>query len=959
MRRTCDLPASVARLIRNSAGNWARVVVVFLVTLPAAATLAQPTVTGEPAGKSSIQVKDLKTEHLSEPLGVDIAQPRFRWLLESVERGQLQTAYQVLVASTPEKLQTDTADRWDSGKVVSDNSAEVLYAGQVLSSGERVYWKVRVWDRQNQASAYSDPAFFEMGLLHPSDWHGHWIAGKQGVSSPLFRREFSIDAVVRRARIYVSGLGYYELTINGRKIGDRVLEPASTYYNNDQPFKLGSRVLYSTYDVTADLKNGANALGVMLGNGWYSAEAERLTPGSRDPYGDRPCLILQLDVEFDDGRRTSVVSNGTWKSASGPITYNDLADGERYDARLEILGWNTAGFDDTAWAPVSPIKAPSGKLSSELLPPTRVIETRAVSRELIPKGPSFWFGEVKTYDFGQNFTGWAQVAVHGPRGATLQLRYSPRIYTEDQTLDIRSSSETPDGGAKQTDTYVLKGDGTEVWEPRFTVHGFRYLESRDLSEGIVIKHVDGRVVHEALVPVGHFSSSNALLNRIHENVLWTLRSNFQGIPQDAAERAERGAWLGDPGFTALDHLYNYDMEGFWEKWLADIQDSQKENGSIPWASPLHVRGTPYTAWPTWQSTYPILVWNLYEFYGDRRVLEQHYSSLKKLADFLSIVAGGDLIGGEFLGDHMEPQADGVTSMMSLHTPSALTANAYYFSNVLTVARIAEVLGKKVEAREYFRRAARISAAFNRSFFHPETNQYATGSQSSNALALQLGLVPEKMIAVVVKNLVDDIRQHQTHVTTGVVGTSALVDALPKYGAASALYDLVVQTSYPSLGDQVAKGATTVCETYECNPWNSQNMKMFTSWDRFFYRDLAGIRPLSPGYRRVLIRPQPVGDLQSVSASQQTVRGAVSVDWIKANTSFDLKVSIPAGIEADIAVPTLGLANVQITEGVATVWKANTYLPGAPGLLGARADTDSIIIRAGSGSYHFALTGGGG
>jgi alpha-L-rhamnosidase len=908
---------------------------------------------------SSLRLMELKTEHVSQPLGIDTPHPRFRWLLDSAERGQLQSGYQILVGSSLQKLKVDTGDIWDSGKVISDNSVEVLYGGPELSSGERAHWKVRVWDQNGRQSEYSAPAWFEMGLLHPSDWQAKWIAAKKGISSPLFRREFSVNAPVRRARAYVSGLGCYELFINGRRIGDRVLDPAATYYNNAQPFKLGSRVLYATYDVTNDLQEGANVIGVVLGHGWYSGEAD--APGREVIYGDRPKLLLQLNVELSDGRRFSVSSDAAWRTHAGPIIYNDLANGERYDARLEQPGWDKAGFNDSGWENASKAEAPSGTLTAQLLPPAKVIETRSPARVLVPTVTE-GFDNAYVYDFGQNFSGWARITVSGPRGASVRLRYAANIYSDDDTLDNRSNM-LPDESARQEDTYILKGSDSEVWEPRFTLHGFRYVEIRSFTDTPIAK-VDGRFVRSALESSGSFVSSNDLINRIHHNIQWTFMSSLQGIMQDAADRAERIGYLGDPGFVAEDYIDNYDMVGFWEKWLDDIQDTQKEDGDIAVVSPS---GVPYRyGWPAWQSTYPILVWYLYEHYADRGVVEKHYRSLTKLVDHMSTTATDHIISGG-LGDHMEPQENGHSILMSQRTPIALTSTAYFYYCTVLVSRMAVVLGESGDARRYTGLAQGIKDAFNARFFNTRKNQYAAGTQAANALAIDLGLAPPEKVTAVVANLIEDIvHDHDYHFSGGIVGSNATVEALSEQGHASLLYRVATQTTYPSLGYQVSKGATTVCETYECGAWLSQNMKMFGNLDKFFYRDLAGIRLASPGYRKALIQPQPVGDLRTVSASQQTVRGRIDVEWVKGNgysangdlgkRSFVLNVSIPAGMEADVLVPTLGWTNVQVTESGAMVWKSNGYVAGTPGLTSARGVANAILFHAGSGSYRFTVDG---
>jgi alpha-L-rhamnosidase len=912
----------------------------------------------EELGASPVEVFSLKTEHACEPLGIDTAHPRFRWLLKSTLRGQLQTAYQIQVSSSREGLLAGRPDKWDSGKVASDNSVEVVYKGEDLKSAERCFWRVRVWDSQGRATAYSAPSHFEMGLLDPSDWQGAWIAAEKDASSPLFRRELKIDAPVKEARVYIAGLGYYELSVNGNKVGDRVLDPAPTTYHRGDKSKGNSRVLYATYDVTELLQNGVNVFGVMLGRGWYLRDAEFFAFGlPRFPYGDRPCLRVQLNVELVDGRRLTVVSNEEWKTSTGPITYNDLAQGEVYDARIEQPGWDAPGFDAGAWVQAVRTDSPNGRMVAQALPPSAVVQTLPLRQQYTPTSPALTVFNTKVFDFGQNITGWVRLQVQGPTGTRLTMRHATLLHGEDRVVDTRSN-DIFTAGAKQTDTYILRGEGVEVWEPRFTLHGFRYVQIHGLGKEVTLQNVEGRVVHTDVETTGTFHCSTELLNRIHSNIHWTLRGSLQGIPQDAADRDERIGWLGDTTFTIEDYLYNFDTLLFWEKWLNDIQDSQRADGGIPAVVP-NVWQVDYSGgqvWPSWESTYPALVWSLYSYYGSRHVVETHYANLKKLVHYQNAASKEGLIANEPIGDHMEPQNGGITSFSSKHTPAALTANAHYYANVFIVARCAELLGKQAEAEEYFAQAESIKTAFNRRFFDPQKHIYATGSQTSQALPLEWGLVPQDHIAGVMEKLLADIRRHGMHVTTGIIGTNSLMQTLPRYGAAEVLYELANQTTFPSLGEQVMKGATTVTETYDGNPWSSQNMKMLCSWDKFFHRDLAGIQPLAPGYRRTLIRPRPVGDLKTVKASQKTIRGKITVEWTKAVTSFDLRVSIPAGVEAELAVPRMGLGKIQIAESGTPVWRSNTYVSGVAGLTGAKADAEAIIFQAGSGEYHFTLNG---
>lgn len=917
---------------------------------------------GEPP--IGLQANQLKCEHLTNPLGIEAPQPRLSWVLESNKRAQLQTAYQILVASSLNELQANNADKWDSGTVVSDNSVEVAYRGSSLKSGERCYWKVRSWGKDGKPGTYSAASYFEMGLLNPTDWHGKWIGAKKGISSPLLRREFRLSKSVRRGRIYLSGLGYYELHINGSRVGNRVLDPASTYYTNDQPFPLHSRVLYVSYDVTELLKSGANAIGVILGHGWYSAESDVApSPSGRTPYGDRPRLMLQMNIEFADGERMSLSTDESWKTSSGPITYNDLFHGETYDARLEQTGWDKPAYNDAAWDKAALVDAPTGVLTAEVFPANQVTEILKPIRVISPKAPEF-FAETYVYDFGQNFTGWVKIRTSGPRGARVTLRYAARIYPEDDSLDNRSNLP-PFLDARQTDTYILKGEGAEEWEPRFTLHGFRYVEVRGFGDLPSLESVEGHFVHSALTPTGVFTSSNELINKIHHNIQWTFASSLQGLVQDAADRAERQGWLGDPGFVAEDYAYNFDMTTLWEKWLNDMKDIQKTDGNLPLVAPLHwrtIKGQEdfpidvYAKWPVFQSTYPLLIWYLYQYYGDTRVLEEHYDGLKRLIDFQGTSAS-DYIIPSGLGDHMEPQENGHHHFSPIHTPAPLTSTAFYYYDTLILSQVAEVLRKTDDATRYAALAQKIKDAFNGKFLNRASNQYATGSQTSNALPLFFEMVPEDKIPAVLKNLIDDIvTKHNGHQSTGIVGTNALAQALPRYGAGEVMYQLATQSTFPSLGYQVALGATTLCETLNCEPWLSQNMKMFGSVDKFFYRNLAGIGLGSPGYRHIVIKPQVLGGLRSVSASVDTVRGVVAVEWAKGDSSLDLKILIPAGSDADISIPKLGNLDVVVAESGHDIWKGYAYVPGVAGLTGAKDGGDCIMVHAGSGAYRFNVSG---
>ncbi len=912
-------------------------------------------------------------EYQADPLGLDEPAPRFSWLIQAAARGQEQLAYRVVVSSSAERLYAGVGDKWDSGKVASDATNGIAYQGEPLSSRERCWWKVRVWDRGGRPGADSPPATFEMALLDAEDWQASWMAARPGVCAPLLRRELVLPATPERARCYVTGLGYYELCINGQRIGDRVLDPAITYYHNDQPVELGSRVLYATHDVTRHLRSGPNAVGLMLGHGWFSAEDDvPPSPSHREPYGDRPVARLQLEVEFDGGETVRLVSDASWRTSAGPITYNDYCHGETYDAGLEQPGWCEPGFDDHSWQPAEAAAAPSGRLQAQPLPPIRVVRTIA---------PTRWFASgtgTTIYDFGQNMSGWTRLTLSGPAGARVTIRHGHGVHP-DGSLDDRSNmysygddvefhleavargeqgfedyGEHYDHRARQTDTYVLAGHGSETWEPRFTLHGFRYAEVSCDTDHVAVESIEARHARTSVAETEGFECSDPLLNQIHSNVTWTFACSLQGYPQDAADRSERVGWLGDP--VAGDFSFTFDDVMFWSKWLDDLADSQLPSGDLPVISPLHWRRTYdcYLWYPVWKSSYPIVAWDVYLESGDPRVLQRHFHRIESLVGFLGSNADGHLLAGG-LGDHMEPQPDGTSTFAPARTPAGLTSTAIYCRDVQILAWAAAVLGDERRAEEYSRLAADIRDAFNQRYFDAGTANYATGSQGSNAIALALGLVPAGHEDRVLDNIVSDILDNwDGHLSTGMLGTDALARVLPAAGRADVFYTIATQTTFPSWGEQVVKGATTLWEAWEgeTDPQLSYNMKLFGSIQKFFFRDLAGIRRGAPGYATFSVEPQVVGGLTWARAELSTVRGAISAGWRRDAGTFELEVAVPPNTRAAVRIPKLGEANPSISESGDLVWRDGAPAADRLGIASAREEADAVVFDVGSGDFVF-------
>ena len=912
-----------------------------------------------------MRVTNLRCEYTTDPLGIDIREPRFSWTLEHPQRDQIQTAYQMLVASRKDLLNAEHGDLWDSGKVTSMQSTHIAYAGQALQSCARYYWAVRVWDRANQASAYSSPAFFETAFLDSSEWQGAWISVGETVG-PLLRKTFTVDKPVNTARLYVCGVGYYEARLNGQKIGDHILDPGWTDY--------AKTLLYATFDVTHLIRRDGNALGILLGNGRFSPSDEEVkrTPQILKKYAAAPVVLAQLQIEFSDSTTLRILSDATWKTASGPIQSSDIYDGERYDARLEKSGWDYPDYDDADWQFAQIAVHPGGKLVSQAtFPPVKISQT------LPPQTLTIVSPGVYIYDFGQNFSGWVKLRVAGARGTKITMRYAELRYPDG------SLNTVPNRTARATETYILKGEGQEVFEPRFTYHGFRYVEVSGFPGTPSLQALEGQVVHSALDAAGSFLCSHPLLNQIHQNILWGLRSNFMSIPTDCPQRDERMGWLADGHLAAEAAIYNFDMAGFYAKWLRDIRDAQMEDGSVPDVVPMYWPLFP--ADPAWGTACVLMPWLLYQYYGDQRVLAENYSLMQRYVAFLDSAAHDDLLDLGKWGDWCPPW-----HVNSVDTPYELVSQWYYYHDTMLISQIADILGHSAEAQTYRAQAERIKTAFNRKFLHgnqyggapdrwyqrlipkvatPDEAQviehhladtFAVRSQTGHVLALYSNLVPEEQKAAVVQGLVQDIVvMHGTHVNTGIVGTRYLLDVLSDNGHAELAFKLATQTTYPSWGYMIKEGATTLWERWEYLTdlgMNSQNHIMLGSIDAWFYRYLAGIQldPSAPGWQKIVVKPHVLGDLTFVSASVNTPKGLIAVSWTKQHDAFLLDVTIPVNAKATVNIPTMGIKAVRVIESGSLLWDNGCCQHQLPGITRGCEDGSYLRFEVGSGSYSFEM-----
>ena len=871
---------------------------------------------------------NLRCEYLRDPLGVDTPQPRFFWVLEHAQRAESQAAYQLLVATNPDALAHDRGDQWDSGKITSDESIQVVYNGKALESGKDYYWKVRSWDKEGRASDYSQTARFGTGLLSQSEWKGQWISGGSANGNE-FRKEFTLAAKPVNARLYIAALGYYELRINGHRIGHDVLDPAWTTYPK--------RVLYTTYDIASALKPGANAIAVMLGNGWATQEVDGSTI-----YYKSPAFLLQMNADIEGGKQASVVSDASWKTIRGPVLEDSVYNGEVYDARRETPGWDQPGFADSGWSAAQVVEGSAGIRSSQMMPAIQVIDT------LVPVQVTSPEPGVYVFDMGQNMSGWARLRVQGPAGTRVTLRYAELVY--DNGMINRENIRA----AKSRDIYVLRGGGeAESYEARFTYHGFRYVEVTGFPGTPSLDSLRGRVVHTAVKPIGSFASSKQILNDIQKIIRWSQVTNLFGVPTDCDQRDERQGWMGDAQATAEEAMLNFDMAAFYTNFIRDIADAQRDDGAVPDTVPLKYGS--YDADLGWQTAYPLLVKYMWEQYGDKRIVEQNEAGLKKYIEYLRRHATNDVftavLGHE--GDWVE----------LAHTPHDYISDFWYLYDVRIMAGFEKILGHDADAQMYDKLASNIADAFNRTYFHPDTGEYANGTQAANAMALFLDLPPKENRDAVTDNLTNDILYyHNTHVTTGFIGVKFLMPALTATGHVDLAYDLATQTTYPSWGYMVSRGATTLWELWQDKAGHSMNSHdhiMFGSVGAWFYRALAGIDQAdgSAAFRHIRIQPQITRDLHWAGGTTDTIRGTVSSSWTHDAHGITLKVVIPVGADARVVLPKPEeLTGFSVEENGKLIWQNGGYISGDPGISSGTDTPDGIAFDVGSGEYSFRLTG---
>ncbi len=1056
-------------------------------------------------------INHLRCENVLNPMGIEVPQPRLSWQLASNARGERQATYRILVASTPQMLAQNRGDLWDSGQVRSDTTTHVVYSGKTLTSDTRCYWKVRVWNAGGKTSSESAPAFWQMGLLHPSDWRGQWIGyeapqaagetdttptlqsanwiwypeGNPASSAPIatrwfrrtfsvpvgralqsallrvaadnsatvflngrevgrakdswktrsifdvknalvtgantlaiavaneadtaanapnpagvavelnarfadgaplsvvtngnwktsdqlsegwqsgafvdanwkpaqvlakvgegpwgavatgsiitappapyLRRTFALNGKIKRATAYICGLGLYEMSLNGRKVGDHVLDPAWTQYDR--------RSLYVAHDVTPYLKSGRNALGVILGTGHFDDHVLSVWDFDSASWRARPKMKLELRVDYEDGRKQTIVSDGNWKASTGPITFDSISGGEHFDARLEKSGWDTANYQETDWLPAQVVEPVKGVLVAQIAPAIKVTEIVDSVKVSEPK-PGVW-----VFDLGQNLAGVPQLRVTGAAGTKIVMRCGEKLYP-DGTLDlsnidtfVKRRDQSQDF---QTDSYTLKGDGQEVWNPRFTYHGFQYVEVTGFPGRPTPENLRALVMHSAFETAGTFQSSNDLLNHTQRNTLWSYRNNWHGLPTDCPTR-EKNGWTGDAHLAAEMGLYNFDGAANYEKWLNDVSDAQRPSGELPGIVPTS--GWGFNIGPSWDSAYPLIVWYLYQYRDDRRVIEKHYDGLGRYMNYVSTRAKDGIVDYG-LGDWLPAKTQ---------TPNALTSTGYYYADARILAQMAQVLGKTEDAARYSALAESIKTAFNAKFYNPQTHQYANGSITAQSCALFQGLVDEANKPAVLQALIDEIERQDYHMDVGILGAKYVLNTLADNGRADVAYRMLQVRTFPSYGYWIDRGATTLWERWSDvgNQDDSRDHVMFGDVSAWFYKYLAGIRMGSVGFKTIVLQPHVLGDLTSARATHDSVHGRIESDWKIENQVFRWKVSVPANTSATVMVPCESKDQTAITESGQPIGKV-------AGIRALPPEKGYAVFAVGSGNYNFACPSG--
>lgn len=888
-----------------------------------------------PPEQNDLSVTDLKTEYFTNPLGIDDTAPRLSWKINSSQRNSLQTTYQIQVSETIDFEEDGLL--WNTGKVRSDQSVHIKYQGPDLESGKRYFWRVRIWDNHGNNSGWSDSAFWEMGLLDSGDWQAQWIEPglkedtTKSQPSPMLRKEFNLDGEITSARAYVTSHGLYEMEINGNRVGDQVFTPGWTSYNN--------RLQYQTYDVTGLLKNGQNAIGVMLGDGWYRGYLG--WGDQRNYYGSRLGLLAQIEITYADGSTEIVGTNDSWKVSTGPILKSDIYNGETYDARLEKTGWTTPGYDQSDWTAVNTIDDSKNNLIAPEGPPVRKIqELKPIEILTTPEGDT-------VVDMGQNMVGWIRLEVQGEKGTEIKLQHAEVLTKEGNfyTANLRA--------ADQINTYILKGEGKEIWEPRFTFQGFRFVKVENYPGELTTEDLTGVVIHSDMMPTGHFETSNPLVNQLQHNIVWGQKGNFLDVPTDCPQRDERLGWTGDIQVFVQTACYNMDAAGFLSKWMGDLEADQTDDGRIPYVVP-NVLGENASGASGWGDAGVIVPWALYQAYGDIKILERQYDSMKAWVEYIRRSAQDDsttyIWNNDFtFGDWLSFNST-ASDYPGAYTEKDLISTAFFARSTDLLQRTAGILGKDKDAKIYADLFNKIKEEFQREYL-TSSGRIMSNTQTAYLLALQFNLYPDDKLEQGVQYLLSQIDE-RGHLTTGFLGTPHLNPVLSQYGHNEQAFELLLRQDYPSWLYPVTQGATTIWErwdgikpdsTFQDEGMNSFNHYAYGAVGEWLYKTVAGIEMAAPGYKKIKIHPNPGGGFNYVRSILETMYGKIESVWEYNGDEFKVTVEVPANTEARVTLP--GAAETDVKEtGNGTISDSDLRTIGR-----------NLEINLGSGRYTFTYS----
>ncbi len=877
---------------------------------------------------AQLQVNSLTTDYKTNPLGIDNPLPKLSWIIQSDQSNTMQASYEIRAALDPADLAKGKKQIWSSGKVASSQSIHIKYDGQVPLSFQRIYWQVRVEDNHGKKSKWSDPAYWEMGIVDEAAWEADWITPtweeniKKSNPSPYLRKEFTLGKAIKKARLYISAQGLYQVEVNGLSVGDQVFTPGWTSYE--------TRLQYQTYDITTHLVQNQNAIGIVLGDGWFRGNLGWVD--SRNNWGDQLAAIAQIIVEYSDGSKITISTDDSWKATTGPILESDIYNGEVYDANRELSGWSKAGYDDGAWEETRKADISKENLIAPEGPPVKIVnELAPISIEKREEG---WL-----VDMGQNMVGWIQIKASGMSGDAITLRHA-EVLDKDGNMyydNLRA--------AKCTNTFLLKGGTEETFEPHFTFQGFRYVMVAGYPGELTAANIMGMVIHSAMEPAGTFVCSDPLINQLQHNIVWGLKGNFLDVPTDCPQRDERLGWTGDAQVFAPTACFNVDAATFYTKWLRDLAADQDEDGSIPHVIPNVLGHGGATGWADAGITIP---WAIYLDYGDVSVLENQYESMKQWIAYMKERAGEDLIweGDPHFGDWLS-FASTRSDYMGAYTLKDLIATAYYAYSSSIVAKVADILGNETDATYYQELSEKVRLAFNEEFV-TSTGRLVSHTQTAYTLALAFDLLDEETAEKGAAHLAKDVEQFG-HITTGFLGTPLISLTLTDTDRNDLAYMLLNRKAYPSWLYPVTMGATTIWErwdgqkpdsTFQNPGMNSFNHYAYGAIGKWMYQVVAGIGidEQNPGYKHIIINPRPGGGLSSAKATHQSMYGEIASGWELEGEKLTMKVDIPCNTSTSIHIP-----------GDPSLVKIN-----GTGLLDSGIDYKNLdgetVVSAGSGNY---------